>query len=497
MRKLMFLLLFLAFAISAGAEDVVPWVEDENADRRTTRSGDVVQISGDVSVGGDVDVGGGADVAGAVSAGDGAAISKPVAVAGGDLTSVLATLVNTTSTGLLDAYHSVAGAFAHSVATPVNVNADTLIVGASGTASLTASGTVSNTAKTIGLAGQATRSGGSGGAAIGVAALRDPVGDGTSDIGLLAGPTNYSGSVPAGSWAGVFLGDVHVSAGSTVDADNATIEAATFNSGSGYEIQNTNIVTSGRLFQNLTGGTVEGNVEIDDDRDAALGLTIRNADANTAAEATLELDTDDHIARLALRGIGHNDEPEALVINYDDVDVVKYSGSTWEFVGPIQSSSRVFSTVGSTVGRAPSAMTTSGGTGGNVGTGEDIMVPVTLAANSITASNDGVEFRAFGRFAANANNKRIRAYFGGTGGDLLVDTGANPYNNLGWCVEGTMIRGSSDQRWIVKVFIQGNNPIVTSTTTTRDLTSSQKIQLTAEATTTGDVSRQGYRFWFF
>lgn len=83
-------------------------------------------------------------------------------------------------------------------------------------------------------------------------------------------------------------------------------------------------------------------------------------------------------------------------------------------------------------------------------TGSDIVVDViTLPANYLAANAQGVNFTAVGNFANNANTKRVKLWFNATtavvgsaitGGTLLADTGAVTTANLGWVVEGAVIK---------------------------------------------------------
>ena len=63
---------------------------------------------------------------------------------------------------------------------------------------------------------------------------------------------------------------------------------------------------------------------------------------------------------------------------------------------------------------------------GNVGAGEDNLITYELPDGLLTADGYGFVIEAGFTFAANANNKRIRAYLGSTS---LFDTTATAFNN--------------------------------------------------------------------
>ncbi len=77
---------------------------------------------------------------------------------------------------------------------------------------------------------------------------------------------------------------------------------------------------------------------------------------------------------------------------------------------------------------------------GNVGAGEDDLHTRTIEANVFANDGDSMQIRYGGTFANNANNKTVRAYFGGT---KYFDTSAQAFQNGGWSLVVDITRISS------------------------------------------------------
>lgn len=82
--------------------------------------------------------------------------------------------------------------------------------------------------------------------------------------------------------------------------------------------------------------------------------------------------------------------------------------------------------------------------GANVGTGETDLSTYTLPAGTLSADGKVIRVTAWGTYAATANNKTVRLYFGGT--NIAPGTGAVATSNGRWYVDGRVIRtGASAQ----------------------------------------------------
>jgi len=53
-------------------------------------------------------------------------------------------------------------------------------------------------------------------------------------------------------------------------------------------------------------------------------------------------------------------------------------------------------------------------TTGNIGGGEDTLITYTIPASVLASNGDHIEFDTWGSFAANANTKDLKVYFGAT-----------------------------------------------------------------------------------
>lgn len=147
------------------------------------------------------------------------------------------------------------------------------------------------------------------------------------------------------------------------------------------------------------------------------------------------------------------------------------------------SASASFAKVGGTISASTTAV-------GNVGTGEDTLITYTLPANSMATNLDRVRGRVSGTFASNANNKRIRIYFGTT---VIFDTTALAFNGGNWTADFEVIRVSATSQKANVSFYSSNALLPVSskyTLVAMTLTSSQVIKCTGEATANNDVVQE-------
>ena len=129
---------------------------------------------------------------------------------------------------------------------------------------------------------------------------------------------------------------------------------------------------------------------------------------------------------------------------------------------------------------------------GNAGAGEDTMRSYTLPGGTIDRQHRGIRYTAFGRCAANGNNKRIRLYFDG---QSVFDTGAVAANNTGWHLDVTILRFDSTT---VHTMARGQINSTEMATQVSELTlvtawtSDIIVLLTGEATSNNDVRTWGH-----
>lgn len=125
---------------------------------------------------------------------------------------------------------------------------------------------------------------------------------------------------------------------------------------------------------------------------------------------------------------------------------------------------------------------------GNVGTGEDNLITYSVPANMLLVNGQYLRFEMAGTFAASANNKRVRVYFGST---LLFDTGALAITAAGdWIVRGTILRtGAATQRCMTE-FISNEAAMLAScdyVDATETLSGALTLKATGEATADNDI----------
>jgi hypothetical protein len=134
-------------------------------------------------------------------------------------------------------------------------------------------------------------------------------------------------------------------------------------------------------------------------------------------------------------------------------------------------------------------------TGAN--TNETDLWTYTLPANSLTTDGWGVRVTAYGSFGANATNKILKVYFGGT---AIGNTGPGAANNLAWEIVMVMWRtGASTQKGYASTRASNFYQIVQKGTASADLTASVEIKITGtnSAANAGDIVKEGALVEFF
>lgn len=90
-------------------------------------------------------------------------------------------------------------------------------------------------------------------------------------------------------------------------------------------------------------------------------------------------------------------------------------------------------------------------TDGNVGSSEEQLGVATLTANTLSADKKAVRVTASGKFAANANAKRVLLKFGLGAPVTVFDTGSLLFNDANWWLEALCVRTGEDaQKWMCK-----------------------------------------------
>lgn len=126
---------------------------------------------------------------------------------------------------------------------------------------------------------------------------------------------------------------------------------------------------------------------------------------------------------------------------------------------------------------------------GNVGVGEDDLMTYSLPANSLATNGDYIEGKAALTFAANANAKRVRCYFGAT---KLYDSTSQIQSGGSMEVTWTIVRtGATTQRAIAKDVTDATlfTDDATYTTPAETLSGAVTIKCTGEAVSNDDVQQ--------
>lgn len=124
---------------------------------------------------------------------------------------------------------------------------------------------------------------------------------------------------------------------------------------------------------------------------------------------------------------------------------------------------------------------------GNVGTGEDTLASYSVPANTLAVNGQSLWFEAWGSFAANGNNKTVKARFGSSGTNLMFDTGAVAVNGQDWFLRGRIIRtGAATQKSGVQ-FTRAVVNVDSVTALDQTLSGAVTLAISGEATSNNDI----------
>jgi hypothetical protein len=120
---------------------------------------------------------------------------------------------------------------------------------------------------------------------------------------------------------------------------------------------------------------------------------------------------------------------------------------------------------------------------------ETDLIIYSLPKNTLTNNNDVLEIDAWGVYAANANNKTVKLYFGS---QTLLTTGAIAANDGTWSLRAKIIRKTSTTQEIVSEILSSNGSVsdsATRTAGTQDLTTALTIRCTGQGTSSSDITQ--------
>jgi|SRR6185436_11850220 len=119
---------------------------------------------------------------------------------------------------------------------------------------------------------------------------------------------------------------------------------------------------------------------------------------------------------------------------------------------------------------------------GNIGTGVDDLISLTIPANTFHKNGQGVRIYAWGLMGADGNNKQVILKFGGT---TLIDSGVLTTNNKAWFLEAFVFRtGVATQVAFGKMTVDTTPITGLRSSLTIDETAAIIVKLTGETTTT-------------
>lgn len=148
------------------------------------------------------------------------------------------------------------------------------------------------------------------------------------------------------------------------------------------------------------------------------------------------------------------------------------------------------------VGRLTGTLAPSTTAVGNTGVGEDDLLNAAFEASSLSAAGKSLHLVVMGTTAANANNKRIRAYFGAS---LVFDSGIQTSSGLDWKLTMDLIAATGTSQKAITRLEWGNAGAGSGTTYTspaETATGAITVRVTAEAVATNDVVLQARTAFF-
>jgi hypothetical protein len=126
----------------------------------------------------------------------------------------------------------------------------------------------------------------------------------------------------------------------------------------------------------------------------------------------------------------------------------------------------------------------------NSGSGETTLLSKSMGAGDLANTNEGYYIRAGGSFAANANAKRVRVYFGAT--VIWDSTSSTTYNNGRWWMEARVFRNTATTQVAVSFGWSTFTTIASQssrTTPGETLSGTVLIKVTGQGTSSSDIQQ--------
>lgn len=124
----------------------------------------------------------------------------------------------------------------------------------------------------------------------------------------------------------------------------------------------------------------------------------------------------------------------------------------------------------------------------NSGSSETDLITYSLPADALVNDGDVLEVKAWGTYAANANNKTLKLKFGS---QTILNTGSIAANSGSWEINATIVRISQNSQEISATIVSGNTSVVSSSTRTngtQNLSTELNIRCTGQGSSSNDIT---------
>lgn len=130
---------------------------------------------------------------------------------------------------------------------------------------------------------------------------------------------------------------------------------------------------------------------------------------------------------------------------------------------------------------------------GNIGTGDDDLMTYTVPANTLSATNMSLRFKAWGSYANNANAKTLKVKFGS---DVWIMSSYGS-TSAKWVIEGTIVRtGAATQDVCIECrSVTGGSLVqinMDQTAAAQTLANANVLKLTGTGTSNNDLLQEGF-----
>jgi len=144
---------------------------------------------------------------------------------------------------------------------------------------------------------------------------------------------------------------------------------------------------------------------------------------------------------------------------------------------------------GGSAGRLFKSLNANTTASGNTGSGEDNLMTYTIPADTLNTNGDQIDFTMTFTFAANANSKRVKLYYGAT---TIFDSGSQNQNSGSMEIRGTIVRTGATTQLIS--FSQNNDASSFTirsgyTTAAETLSSTVVLKATGEGSADNDIQQ--------